>query len=243
MQPYRLVLIGEKSSLGRVLTPLAAGYQADLYLPTGEISDTLMYQMARAAPRTAARWWCCTSPTATRPGGRWPSRSRASCRRSRRCCSARLGVRGVPGRAHPRIRSGEYGLPSTPLKETEKRADRGGRRWAWTRPRSTRSPRCGPTCCGRSPATPWRRSSTMTLDRRVTGARGRMARAAHGDRRGELDGEQLARRIRAEAAAKLDGMREQIAELNDALRIDVNDRPAADRDARSRNGKVASHPR
>lgn len=46
-QPYKLVIFGEKSSLADVLDPLADLYEADLYLPTGEISDTLLYQMAR----------------------------------------------------------------------------------------------------------------------------------------------------------------------------------------------------
>ena len=46
-QPSRLVLFGEKSSLGPVLRPLAREHEADLYLMSGEISDTLLYQMAR----------------------------------------------------------------------------------------------------------------------------------------------------------------------------------------------------
>ena len=46
VQPYRLVLIGEKSSLRPVLDPIAERYGADLYLPTGEISDTQIYMMA-----------------------------------------------------------------------------------------------------------------------------------------------------------------------------------------------------
>jgi hypothetical protein len=36
-QPYKLVMFGEKSSLSDVLAPLAEQYEADLYLPTGEI--------------------------------------------------------------------------------------------------------------------------------------------------------------------------------------------------------------
>ena len=47
VQPYKLVMVGEKSSLAEVLDPIAAAYKADLYLPTGEISDTLIYQMAK----------------------------------------------------------------------------------------------------------------------------------------------------------------------------------------------------
>jgi hypothetical protein len=48
-QPYRLALVGEKSSLADILGPLADRYDADLFLPTGEISDTQIYLMARAA--------------------------------------------------------------------------------------------------------------------------------------------------------------------------------------------------
>src|SRR4051794_16495115 len=39
-QPYKLVFFGEKTSLGEVLEPEAKAYGADLYLPSGEISDT-----------------------------------------------------------------------------------------------------------------------------------------------------------------------------------------------------------
>ena len=46
IQAYRLALIGEKSSLSLVLGPIAEEYDADLYLPTGEISDTILRQMA-----------------------------------------------------------------------------------------------------------------------------------------------------------------------------------------------------
>jgi hypothetical protein len=46
-QPYRLVIFGEKTSLEDVLTPIAEQYDADLYLPSGEISDTLLYRMAK----------------------------------------------------------------------------------------------------------------------------------------------------------------------------------------------------
>ena len=47
MQPYKLVLFGEKTSLEDVLAPIADEHEADLYLPAGEISDTLLYQMAK----------------------------------------------------------------------------------------------------------------------------------------------------------------------------------------------------
>jgi hypothetical protein len=48
-QAYHFVIFGEKSSLEDVVKPIAEPYEADLYLPTGEISDTLVYQIAKEA--------------------------------------------------------------------------------------------------------------------------------------------------------------------------------------------------
>lgn len=48
-QSHKLVIVGEKSSLTELLTPIAERYAADLYLPAGEISDTLIHRMATVA--------------------------------------------------------------------------------------------------------------------------------------------------------------------------------------------------
>lgn len=47
-QPYHLVLVGEKSSLRDDLVTIANRYQADWYLPDGEISDTHIEQIVRS---------------------------------------------------------------------------------------------------------------------------------------------------------------------------------------------------
>jgi hypothetical protein len=49
VQRFRLAICGEKSSLEPVLGPVADLYNADLFLPTGEISDTQAWLMAKAA--------------------------------------------------------------------------------------------------------------------------------------------------------------------------------------------------
>jgi hypothetical protein len=46
-QPYAFAYFGEKSSLDPVLRPLARRYEADMYLAAGELSDTLIWRMAR----------------------------------------------------------------------------------------------------------------------------------------------------------------------------------------------------
>ncbi len=45
-QKYSLWMIGEKSSLRNILEPIAEAYQAGLFLPTGEISDSQVHHLA-----------------------------------------------------------------------------------------------------------------------------------------------------------------------------------------------------
>jgi hypothetical protein len=45
-QAFHFVIFGEKASLEDVLLPIARRKHADLYLPTGEISDTLLHRIA-----------------------------------------------------------------------------------------------------------------------------------------------------------------------------------------------------
>jgi hypothetical protein len=55
VQPFRLVIFGEKTSLEPVLAPIAAGPEADLYLPSGDISDTLLYRIAKTGAEDGRR--------------------------------------------------------------------------------------------------------------------------------------------------------------------------------------------
>ena len=49
VQAYRLAIFGEKTSLEPVLDPIAQDYGADLYLPTGEPSETMVHTLVRVA--------------------------------------------------------------------------------------------------------------------------------------------------------------------------------------------------
>ncbi len=123
VQPYRLVLVGEKSSLRPVLDPIAARYSADLYLPTGEISDTQVYQMASdgahdGRPMVVFYFADCD------PSG-WQMSISVS-RKMQALIALEFGDLDVEvhrvALTPEQVR--EYGLPSTPLKDTEKRADK-----------------------------------------------------------------------------------------------------------------------
>ena len=122
VQPYRLAIIGEKSSLEPVFGPVAAEYGADLYLPTGEISDTLLHRMATRAVADGRPLACFYFADAD-PSG-WQMGISVS--RKLQALSELLG--GFEFEVHrvaltsDQVR--ELGLPSTPLKATEKRASK-----------------------------------------------------------------------------------------------------------------------
>jgi hypothetical protein len=47
-QHYRIILFGEKTSLSPILRPIAERIGAEMILPTGEASDTLIAEMPSA---------------------------------------------------------------------------------------------------------------------------------------------------------------------------------------------------
>lgn len=220
-QPYHLVMVGEKSSLADVLGSVAETYQADLYLPTGEPSDSMLHRMATAAVNDGRPMVVLYFSDADPAGWTMPLSV------SRKLQALKVLLPCLPDFEVHRValtpeQVREYGLPSTPLKETEKRADM----WraamgveqteidalASLRPELLRQ-------IARDALDPF---YDWTLGQRVVEARGRWIDEALGVINRALDGSHLAR-IRAQAETKLTAMRRQIAELNDQLRIDVDD--------------------
>jgi hypothetical protein len=122
-QPYRIAYFGEKMSLEEVLGPVARSLGADLYLPAGEISDTMMYGMAEAAAEDGRPLVVLTFSDSDPSGWQMPiSISRKlQALRALEFHNLRFQVRRI-GLTPAQVRA--YGLPSTPLKETERRADK-----------------------------------------------------------------------------------------------------------------------
>jgi DNA topoisomerase VI subunit B len=122
-QPYRIIMIGEKSSLADVLEPIAQQIQGELLLPTGEPSITMISEMAaRAAqdPRPSAVLYFSDFD----PSGHQMAHSVArklQALRTLRHPNLRIDVHHV-ALTIEQVRA--LGLPSTPLKATERRADK-----------------------------------------------------------------------------------------------------------------------
>ena len=122
-QAYRLAFYGEKTSLEPILSPMADRYGADLFLPTGEISDTQMYAMAKAGDEDGRRLIVFVVADFD-PAGNQMAVSigrKLQALRDLHFPSLRFSLYPVALTAD-QVR--EFGLPSTPLKATEKRADR-----------------------------------------------------------------------------------------------------------------------
>ena len=126
VQPYKLVLVGEKSSLAEVLGPIAESYGADLYLPTGEISDTLIHQMAKIGAEDGRPMIVLYFSDADPAGWQMPVSVARKLQAMKFSLFPELEFEVHRVALTPdQVR--EYALPSTPLKATEKRAN------DWTR--------------------------------------------------------------------------------------------------------------
>jgi hypothetical protein len=240
-QPYKLVLVGEKSSLDGVLGPIADSYKADLYLPTGEPSDTLLYNMARIGADDGRPMIVLYFSDADPSGWQMP----ISVARKLQALKA-LGDVEIPttdaygNRGSTRVVSlgdldfqvyrvalipeqvREHDLPESVLKESEKRAG------AWREAMGIEQTEIDALASLRpdllreiaraalDPFYDWQ------LDARVAQARSAWQREAQADLERQLHPELLAE-IRNEATEHLDAIREQVDALNDAMRLDVGD--------------------
>lgn len=221
VQPYHLVIVGEKSSLAEVLGPVAETYQADLYLPTGEPSDSMLHRMAAAAASDGRPMVVAYFSDADPAGWTMPLSV------SRKLQALKVLLPGMPDFEVYRValtpaQVREYGLPSTPLKETEKRADKWRTAMGVEQTEIDALASLRPDLLRQIATTALDPFYDWTLSRRVMEARAQWMDEALGVINRDLDGGRLAR-IRAEAEAQLAAMREQIAAINDQLQIDADD--------------------
>jgi hypothetical protein len=122
-QRYHFAFFGEKASLEHVVLPIARAKEADLYLPTGEISDTLLYRIAKDADEDGRPLVLFTLADCDPAGHQMSVSIGRKLQAFRDLLFPKLRFEAVPvALTVEQVR--ELGLPSTPLKETEKRADR-----------------------------------------------------------------------------------------------------------------------
>jgi hypothetical protein len=221
VQPYKIVMIGEKSSLEPVLGPIAATYKADLYLPTGCLSDTLIYQMAKVGADDGRPLVVLYFADCDPSGWNMPIEVGRKLQAFQVSLFPELSFEVHRVALTPdQVR--EYGLPSTPLKDTEKRGD------AWRTAMGVEQTEIDALASlrpdllrqlARDAIAPFFDS---TLDRRVYEAQDKWLDDAQATVDEAIDQANLDR-LRAEAESKLAQLREEIDAINDALRLDAFD--------------------
>jgi ComEC/Rec2-related protein len=217
-QPYKLVLFGEKASLEDVLAPIAESRMADLYLPTGEASDTMIHQMARIGADDG-RHMVIFYLSDCDPSG-WQmavsvSRKLQACRD---LSYPDLSFEVRPIALTPdQVR--EYGLPSTPLKTEEKRADAWQAAMGVAQTEIDAIATLQPRLLDRLVRQAIKPYFDTTLAGRVAQARAAWLDEAQAVIDAQIGPEQLDL-IHASAEVKLGELTELIEELNDALQVD-----------------------
>jgi hypothetical protein len=217
-QAFHFAIFGEKSSLEDVVLPIAQQFEADLYLPTGEISDTLVYQIAKEANDDGRPLVLFTLSDCDPAGHQMPVSIARKLQAFADLFFPDLRFEVVRVALTPK-QVKEEKLPSTPLKDTEKRASR----WrdafgidqteidALTTPSKRR-------ILQRILRLAFKPYVDPTLGERVADAKSEWNTAARNALEQQIDAEHLAR-LREEASTKLDELREQIDHINDQLNL------------------------
>jgi hypothetical protein len=122
-QPYAVAIFAEKSSTEDVLNPIARRYGADLYLGTGEASNTRIYEMAKDGAEDGRPLAVATICDCDPSGRQMPVSIGRKLQALRDLYFPELRFEVIPlALTVDQVR--DLDLPSTPLKDTEKRADR-----------------------------------------------------------------------------------------------------------------------
>jgi hypothetical protein len=122
-QPYRIVFLGEKSSLGPVLRPIAGRVHGELILPNGEMTDTLIYGLAQRANEDGRAAIVLYFSDFDPAGWAMPANvsRKLQALAVEQFPDLQIEVHAVALTLDQVL---EHDLPSTPLKDTELRADR-----------------------------------------------------------------------------------------------------------------------
>lgn len=219
VQPFRIAIFGEKVSLDNVIGPIVQQYGASVYLPTGESSDALVYALMRDAAEDG-RPLVVLYLSDCDPAGYQMAISVARKMQALRD----LYFPDVSYRLHrvaltpEQVR--EFELPSTPLKESERRGDRWRAAFGIEQTEIDALATLRPDLLKDLLTDALDRFYDHTLDRRVEDAIREWERQAQELLDASLDPEALAT-MRENVEPKLGELADLVTEINDALQVDT----------------------
>jgi hypothetical protein len=218
-QPYSLAIFGEKASLEDVLLPIARQYQADLYLPSGEISDSLLWRIARDGAADGRPLVVFVLADFDPAGHQMAVSIGRKLMALRDLLFPGLQFEIVPvALTAEQVR--ELNLPSTPLKETEKRADKWRAAFGVEQTEIDALATLQPNVLREIVIEAIENYHDRSLYLRVSRAKSDWERAAEEALEEQIDSDALAA-IRERASGKLEELREEIERVNEQLRMET----------------------
>jgi hypothetical protein len=216
-QAYAFAIFGEKASLEPVLLPIARAKLADLYLPTGEISDTLIFQIAKDAAADGRPLVMFIVADFDPAGHQMAVSIGRKLQAFRDLHFAKLRFEVVPvALTVEQVR--ELGLPSSPLKETERRADRWRQAFGVEQTEIDALATLQPDVLREIVEDAFEPYYDDTLEDRVDVAREDWMQRAQAAIDEQVDPEILAG-LRTQAAGRLAELASAIADINEQLRL------------------------
>ena len=220
-QAYHFVIFGEKASLESILLPIARAKQCDLYLPTGEISDTLLYRIAADAAKDGRPLVVFTISDCDPAGYQMPISIGRKLQAFKDLLFPKLKFEVVPVALLPE-QVHELGLPSTPLKAGEKRADKWTEAFGIEQTEIDALMVLRPDTLREMVEAAFEPYYDDTLERRVEAAESEWLDEAQAAIDAQLNPEIMAS-VREQAETKLAELRSAIDDLNEQLNIATDD--------------------
>jgi hypothetical protein len=221
-QAYQFVIFGEKASLGDIIEPVAREKQADAYVNTGEISDTRLYEIARDAAKDGRPLVVFTMTDCDPSGYQMAVSIGRKLQALRDLFFPQLQFEIVPvALLVEQVR--ELGLPSTPLKETEKRADRWKSAFGVEQTEIDALAALQPDLLRQILERAFDPYWDSTLESRVEQAKEEWDEQAAEAIRAQIDPQKLDA-LREEAGEKLAELQDAIDSINERVRLEAGDR-------------------
>jgi hypothetical protein len=219
IQAYKLVFFGEKSGLVDVLEPLSRTYRADLYLPAGEISDTLLHTMARVGAADGRPMVVLAFSDCDPAGWQMPISIARKLQAFKTTLFPELEFQVHRVALLPEhVR--RFDLPISPLKETEQRKDKWLAAMGVEQTEIDALAALQPKLLRRLARQAVNAFFDRTLGRRVDVAREAWLAEAAQVLESQLDPDETAR-LRDEAEQRLEELRTEIERLEQSMTLDV----------------------
>lgn len=220
-QPWRQVIIAEKQGVADTLLPIAKKRQASLVTPGGELSDQMLYDLLKDAHEDGRPLAIHQLGDFDPAGFQMAVSTARTAQAMRDSLFPELEIR-VHAVALTLDQCRDWHLPSTPLKDTERRASKWQAAMGREQTELDAAVALVPDAFAHVVDDSLKQYFDEDLNRREREERQELEEVANARLADHLSDETMVS-IRAAAAAKLEELQELVDQVNDALRVDTRE--------------------